>query len=158
MTSRSEENNMDFSLALALLRQGHLIQRKGWNGKGVTLHLQEPDAKSKMTLPYIYLQYPAGSNYPTGARVPWLASQTDLLSNDWAIAAPATAAVDLIRLPVVSAPQTAQEPAKRRGRPKGSTKAKKARVVDPDAPYGRKLDGTPKAAPGRKKAAPPAAQ
>lgn len=151
---------MDFSLALALLRQGHSIQRAGWNGKGLSLHLQEPEAASKMTLPYIYLQYPAGQTYPTGARVPWLASQTDLLANDWAIAAPATATVELIRLPVVSLPQTAQEPAKRRGRPKGATKAKRARVVDPEAPYGRKLDGTPKAAPGRKKAAPaaPAAQ
>ena len=141
---------MDFSLALALLRQGHSIQRKGWDGKGLTLHLQSPDAQSKMTIPYIYMQF------PEGGKVPWLPSQMDVLESDWAIAAPATATVELIRLPVVSAPQTAQEPAKRRGRPKGSTKAKRARVVDPAAPYGRKLDGTPKAAPGRKKAAPAA--
>ena len=144
---------MDFSLALALLRQGHSIQRTGWNGKGLTLHLQVPDVNSKMTLPYIYLQYPAGPTYPTGARVPWVASQTDLLANDWVV---------VNQLPA-KAPQTAQEPPKRRGRPKGSTKAKKATVRDPEAPYGRKLDGTPKAAPGRKKAAPadvstPAAQ
>ena len=144
---------MDFSLALALLRQGHSIQRTGWNGNGLSLHLQEPDSNSKMTLPYIYLQYPAGSPYPTGARVPWLASQTDLLANDWGI---------VERTPA-KAPQTAQEPAKRRGRPKGATKAKKATVRDPEAPYGRKRDGTPKAAPGRKKVAPadvstPAAQ
>lgn len=144
---------MDFSLALALLRQGHSIQRTGWNGKGLTLHLQVPDVNSKMTLPYIYLQYPAGPTYPTGARVPWLASQTDLLANDWVV---------VNQLPA-KAPQTAQEPAKRRGRPKGATKAKKAAVRDPEAPYGRKKDGTPKSAPGRKKVVPaeisaPAAQ
>lgn len=134
---------MDFSLALALLRQGHSIQRNGWNGKGLSLHLQEPDANSKMTLPYIYLQYPAGPTYPTGARVPWLASQTDLLAYDWVV---------VERTPA-KAPQTAQEPAKRRGRPKGPTKARAPLVRDSEAPYGRKLDGTPRATPGRKPAA-----
>ena len=144
---------MDFSLALALLRQGHSIQRTGWNGNGLSLHLQEPDSNSKMTLPYIYLQYPAGPTYPTGARVPWVASQTDLLANDWVV---------VNQLPAKAA-KTAQEPAKRPGRPKGATKARATPVRDPDAPYGRKRDGTPKSAPGRKKAAPadvstPAAQ
>ncbi len=47
------------------------------------LELQRPDAHSKMTLPYIYLNYPECVTYPYGARVPWLASQTDMLSEDW---------------------------------------------------------------------------
>jgi hypothetical protein len=42
--------------------------------------MQRPDVTSKMTLPYLYLQY------PDGAKVPWLASQTDLLSDDWTVA------------------------------------------------------------------------
>jgi len=33
-----------------------------------------------VTLPYLYLQY------PDGTKVPWLASQTDLLSDDWIVA------------------------------------------------------------------------
>jgi hypothetical protein len=37
-----------------------------------------------MTLPYIYIEYPKGHPaYPNGSRVPWLASQTDLLAEDW---------------------------------------------------------------------------
>ena len=75
---------MDFSEALRLLRDGEFIRRSGWNGKGMWLSLQIPDTHSKMTLPYIYIEYPEGSQaYPQGSRVPWLASQTDLLSDDW---------------------------------------------------------------------------
>ena len=48
------------------------------------LALQIPDENSKMTLPYVYIEYPVGHPaYPQGSRVPWLASQTDLLSEDW---------------------------------------------------------------------------
>ena len=44
------------------------------------------DAHSKMTLPYIFIEYPAGHPaYPDGARVPWSPSQTDLLAHDWHI-------------------------------------------------------------------------
>lgn len=74
---------MDIGLAIATLRKGSKVQRLGWNGKGMWLELQVPDAHSKMTLPYIYLNYPAGDVYPEGARVPWLASQTDILADDW---------------------------------------------------------------------------
>lgn len=77
---------MNFGTALSSLRDGMNVARKGWNGSGLWLTLQVPDAGSKMTLPYIYLNYPEGSvPYPKGARVPWLASQTDLLSDDWTL-------------------------------------------------------------------------
>ena len=80
----SYTNQGSFGRALASLKAGERVTRAGWNGKGMWLELQVPDANSKMTLPYIYLNYPAGSNaYPQGARVPWLASQTDLLADDW---------------------------------------------------------------------------
>lgn len=75
---------MNFSDALNVLKAGGCIRRDGWNGAGMWLELQKPDANSKMTLPYIFLSYPVGSKaYPEGARVPWLASQTDLLAEDW---------------------------------------------------------------------------
>lgn len=76
---------MNFGQALEWLKKGKAIYRAGWNGKGMWLLLQTPDANSKMTLPYIYIEYPAGHPaYPLGSRVPWLASQTDILANDWA--------------------------------------------------------------------------
>ena len=77
---------MDFGQALTQLRSGEKVSRANWNGKGIWLELQRPDAHSKMTLPYIYVEYPAGHPaYVQGSRVPWLASQTDLLSDDWKI-------------------------------------------------------------------------
>jgi len=75
-----------FSVALENLKQGRKVRRTGWNGKGLTLELQRPDAHSKMTLPYIFITYPADSPNTPGARCPWLASQTDLLTDDWELA------------------------------------------------------------------------
>ena len=74
---------MTFSAALELLKQGKKVRRSGWNGKGLWIEIQRPDEHSKMTLPYLYLNYPKGDVYHNGCRVPWLASQTDLLENDW---------------------------------------------------------------------------
>lgn len=82
---------MNFSIALESLVSGAKIYRDGWNGKGMYLELQRPDANSKMTLPYIYMKT-ACNNF-----VPWLASQTDLLSNDWC-AEPIALTVDEIPL------------------------------------------------------------
>ena len=76
---------MKFGHALEVLEAGGTVARKGWNGKGMWLELQRPDAHSKMTLPYTYLNYPKGEVYPEGARVPWTASQTDQLANDWEV-------------------------------------------------------------------------
>jgi hypothetical protein len=75
---------LNFGQALVWLKKGKAVSRSGWNGKGMWLLLQTPDANSKMTLPYIYIEYPKGHPaYPNGSRVPWLASQTDLLAEDW---------------------------------------------------------------------------
>ena len=76
---------MKFGAALEALEQGMQVAREGWNGKGMWLELQHPDANSKMTLPYIYINYPDDARVTPGARVPWLASQTDMLSNDWMV-------------------------------------------------------------------------
>ena len=81
------EIGMTFGGAIrALMHGGIKVARSGWNGKGMWLVLQIPDEHSKMTLPYIYIEYPVGHPaYPSGSRVPWLASQTDILAEDWVI-------------------------------------------------------------------------
>lgn len=68
---------INFSYALICIKQGKKVRRAGWNGKGMWLGLQKPDLYSKMTLPYIYM-YTADQHF-----VPWLASQTDILAEDW---------------------------------------------------------------------------
>ena len=70
---------MNFGDAVEALRGGYQVVRQGWNGKGQFLTLQVPDAHSKMTLPYIYITTVQGD------RVPWLASQTDVLADDWEV-------------------------------------------------------------------------
>lgn len=78
-------NALPFSLALEALKSGMKVQRDGWNGKGLWLELQNPDSHSKMTLPYIFISYPENATNTPNARVPWLASQTDMLAEDWRI-------------------------------------------------------------------------
>lgn len=69
----------DFGEVLHHLRVGDKVSRMGWNGKGMYIQLQVPDENSKMQQPYIFMS-PAD-----GKLVPWLASQTDLLAEDWYI-------------------------------------------------------------------------
>ena len=80
--------SMTFGLAIEAMRQGKRVARKGWNGKDIFIELQVPDEYSKMTQPYIYIDTLGlktnNPNAPKG-RVPWLASQTDMLSDDWEV-------------------------------------------------------------------------
>lgn len=89
----------DFGGALAMLRTGRKVARAGWNGKGMWIVLQrgypngvpinkntsEATGISEGTiikfLPYLMMKTVDGSF------VPWLASQTDILADDWAEAA-----------------------------------------------------------------------
>ena len=80
--------NFDFGLALCAMKQGAKVRRKGWNGKGIFIELQVPDEHSKMTSPYIFIDTTGlrtdNADAPK-SRVPWLASQTDMLAEDWEI-------------------------------------------------------------------------
>lgn len=75
----------DFGWALSLLKDGRRMARSGWNGKGMWIYLCVPDGdytlevtgKTYGRLPYIYMKT------ADDKLVPWLASQTDVLAEDW---------------------------------------------------------------------------
>ena len=70
---------LTFGQALIILKSGGRVTRRGWNGKGQFIELQIPDEHSKMQHPYIYI------SPVDGKLVPWLASQTDMLAEDWMV-------------------------------------------------------------------------
>lgn len=87
-------DGMSFGLAVEALKQGLKVTREGWNGKGMFLYLVDADyyavktaaAKSffgeNSLVPYrAYIAMKTVSNDV----VPWVASQSDILANDWSI-------------------------------------------------------------------------
>lgn len=82
---------MNFGQAIECLKNGKKLAREGWNGVGIFIALQLPDANSANsvnTLPYIYIDTrELKTNNPKApyGRVPWTPSQTDMLSEDWVI-------------------------------------------------------------------------
>jgi len=77
---QENEQRFNFGQVLEHLKAspiGNAATREGWNGKGMSIMLQVPDEHSKMSLPYIYMRT------TDGKLVPWLASQTDMLAEDW---------------------------------------------------------------------------
>jgi Protein of unknown function (DUF2829) len=101
MNRTEESGELSFGAALAYLKQGKRIARQGWNGKGMWLVLvhpmlvgfpertagydlnigpHSPKELSEVTpLPWI------GMKTADNKFVPWLASQTDILSEDWEV-------------------------------------------------------------------------
>lgn len=83
-----EEVKQDFGWSIRQLKAGNKVARKGWNGKGIFIELQVPDEYSKMTHPYIFIDTTGLQTENPDApksRVPWLASQTDMLAEDWEV-------------------------------------------------------------------------
>jgi hypothetical protein len=76
---------MDLSEALKTLKESKRVANKNWNGKGAYLEMQVPDSHSKMTLPYIYYVFPDDHEVYPGKKYPWLASQLDIMSENWEI-------------------------------------------------------------------------
>ncbi len=83
---------MNFSEALNALKNGHAVGREGWNGKGMFLYLVPAGAYPARTgaakafwgddalVPYgAYIAMKTAQDNV----VPWLASQTDILTDDW---------------------------------------------------------------------------
>lgn len=87
---------MNFGEALEELKRGNCVLRKGWNGEGIFIKLKRGDALNTpnnrsdevMTHDFIYIDTTGlRGNNPNAPmdRVPWLASQTDMLADDWVV-------------------------------------------------------------------------
>lgn len=79
---------MNFGQAIETMKNGEAVLRKGWNGRGIYIRIQAPDEHSKMTSPYIYMDTTGlVTDNPDAPKslVPWLASQTDMLAEDWTV-------------------------------------------------------------------------
>ena len=77
LSATNYEEGNPIGWAVSVLRMGEKVRRAGWNGKGMWLALQVPDANSKMTEPYVYMKT------AQNGLIPWLCSQADLLAQDW---------------------------------------------------------------------------
>lgn len=92
---------MDFGKAITALKKGKCVARTGWNGKGMFLTLQKGstvvgenmrnegarnyyDGHLVNIAPHIDMKSADGT-YVVG----WLASQTDMLAEDWEVVHPA---------------------------------------------------------------------
>lgn len=93
-----EGATFDFGAAVEALKQGARVAREGWNGKGMFLSLVKGrdtdyhvnsevfgtgnDGNSQNQLPVLDAIYMKTAD---NKLVPWLASQTDVLAEDWQI-------------------------------------------------------------------------
>jgi hypothetical protein len=84
---------MNFGQAIETLKGGQKVAREGWNGKGMFLYYVPANSYPAQTeaakdhfgdmVPYgAYIAMKTAQNNV----VPWLASQTDVLAEDWQIA------------------------------------------------------------------------
>ena len=88
----------DFGLAIVALKQGKRVAREGWNGKGMFLFLVPGSRFTVNREPLLSIlgegtevEYHGHIDMMTaqGYVVPWLASQSDMLAEDWTLVEPA---------------------------------------------------------------------
>ena len=87
-------DNVSFGHAVELMKAGCKVARRGWNGKGMFLFLVA-GSTFKVNRPPLLGIYPEGTEISycphidmktaDGSIVPWLASQSDVLSSDWVV-------------------------------------------------------------------------
>ena len=80
---------MDFGEAIQLLKQGRRVQREGWNGKNQYIELAMCISYTNANGNVINPNHEAIGNNAiafvgtSGVQLGWLASQADMLANDW---------------------------------------------------------------------------
>ena len=86
-----QEEVMDFGVALMNLKEGRRVARKGWNGKGQYLELATDISYTSAAGQIINCEHAAIGNKAiafvgtSGVQMGWLASQADMLAEDWII-------------------------------------------------------------------------
>lgn len=86
-----EENIFDFGRAIQLLKQGKKLQREGWNGKNQYIELATCISYKNPKGEIINAEHDAIGNKAiafvgtSGVQLGWLASQSDMLAEDWKI-------------------------------------------------------------------------
>jgi len=85
---------VDFGAAVTALKKGYRVARSGWNGKNMFLFLVQGSTFQVNRAPLLGI-YPEGTtiNYQPhidmktaqDTVVPWLASQSDVLAEDWVL-------------------------------------------------------------------------
>lgn len=85
---------LNFSQALDMIKQGAKLARSGWNGKDQFVFLV-PGSRFEVNRPPLLGIYPEGTvveycphidiKNQQGQVVPWLASQGDLMAEDWEV-------------------------------------------------------------------------
>ena len=88
-------DTMTFGEAIAAMKDGEKVARAGWNGKGLFIFLV-PGSHFEVSRPPLLGIFPEGTpidyhahidmKTAQGYIVPWLASQADMLSDDWILA------------------------------------------------------------------------
>ena len=93
-TNINSSSKLTFSTALQYIKMGKKVAREGWNGKGMFVFLV-PGSTFKVNRPPLLGIYPEGTEIKyhahidmktaDGQIVPWLASQRDMLAEDWEV-------------------------------------------------------------------------
>lgn len=82
---------MNFGKALGCLKQGKKVARKGWNGKKQYIELATNISYKNADEKIINTEHEAIGNKAiafvgtSGVQIGWLASQADMLSEDWEV-------------------------------------------------------------------------
>ena len=82
---------MDFGEAIKLLKEGKKVARKGWNGKNQYIELATNISYINPNKETINVEHEAIGNKAiafvgtSGVQLGWLASQADMLAEDWRI-------------------------------------------------------------------------
>lgn len=82
---------MNFGKAIELMKEGKRVQREGWNGKGQYIELATNISYKNNNGEIINVEHDSIGNKAiafvgtSGVQLGWLASQADMLSEDWKI-------------------------------------------------------------------------